>query len=214
MSRVESALRSRAAPTPVRPTLPRQLIVPAVIGLLVVIVTASTSAWQLLGAGRGLVPPRYYHVSGFIIVLATTVGQAVGWAGGSGVAYYVMMLVGFPRGFASWKLAMSVVYLGLGALPLLVYHVLFGRMSREGLEEWLSGGYPDAYWLLISGHRWVDWSLVPLGVIFLGVLWFTGESPRRSGAAQTLLALALLGTSLAVALSLAIHSPPAHLKIS
>lgn len=69
----------------------------------------STSAPQLLGIGRGLVLPEYYHVSGFVMVLATMMGQAVGWAGGSGIAYYILTRVGFPRAIFTWKLAMSLV---------------------------------------------------------------------------------------------------------
>ena len=54
---------------------------------------------------------------------------------------------------------------------------------------------------------------MPLAVIFLGALWGLGEAMRRTMLVRTVLALALLGTSLAVALSLAIHSTLVHIRI-
>jgi hypothetical protein len=200
-----------------------RLLVPVVIAaaavtiLLLVVVASSKSAWFILGAGRGLVPEGYYHVSGFFLVLATTAGQAVGWAAGSGILFYVMTLVGFRATWQSARIAMSLVYLGLGALPLSVYHILYGQwllgIPRTGLDEWLTQNYPDARWLLISAHPIVDLSLIPLAVVFLGLLWGFGERVQRNLGLQTLLALALLGTSLAVALSLAIHSTLVHIRL-
>lgn len=66
--------------------------------------------------------------------------------------------------------------------------MLFG-LSRTGLEPWLLERYPDAHWLIFSAHPVVDVSLIPLGVIFLAVLWFTGDSPRQSRLVQIVLAL-------------------------
>jgi hypothetical protein len=188
-----------------------------VVAVLVWIVRSSEAAWSLLGIGRGLVPPEYYPVSGFVIILGTTLGQAVGWAAGSGIAYYVMTLLGRAPGFQTSRIAMSVVYLGLGTLPILVFHALYGApllgLPREGLAEWLLAGHPDAHWLLIRAHPFVDGSVVPLGLAFLGLLWLTGERPARSRLVQFGLALAVLGTSLAVALSLGIHSTIVHIKL-
>lgn len=189
----------------------------AVVVVMVLIVAASKSAWFLLGAGRGLVPEGYYHVSGLVLVLATTFGQAIGWAGGSALLFYVMTLVGFKATWMSARLAMSLVYLGLGALPLLVYHVLYGQwllgIPRAGLEEWLVANHPDAHWLLITAHPIVDLSLIPLGVVVLGILWRFGEQVRQRAGLQILFWLALLGTSLSVALSLGIHSTLVHIRL-
>lgn len=220
---MESVIDSERELGPVISGTPRRLVIPTLIaavvvaGLLLAIVAASRSAWNLLGVGRGLVPPEYYHLSAFVVLLATTFGQAVGWAGGSGIAYYVMTLVGFPRGFFTWRVAMTIVYIGLGAFPLLVYHVFFGSpllgLPRLGVEGWLLANHPDAHWLLVQVHPWVDGSEIPLGLIFLGLLWFTGDAPRRHWLVQTALSLALLGTSVAVALSLGIHSTFAHIRL-
>jgi hypothetical protein len=49
--------------------------------------------------------------------------------------------------------------------------------------------------------------------VFLGLLWGTGERAREHRGVQALLALALLGTSMAVALSLAIHSILVHIRL-
>lgn len=185
--------------------------------LLMLIVATSKSAWMLLGAGRGFIPEGYYHLWGFILIFGTLFGQAAGWAGGSGIAFYVMTMVGFPGTWATARLAMSIVYLGLAGLPLSVYHIFYGGwllgLPRVGLKEWLAANYPDAYWLLIYAHPVVDLSLVPLAAIFLGLLWKFGERLQRESALQTALALSLLGTSLAVALSLMIHSTLVHIRI-
>lgn len=200
-----------------------RLLIPLVIAaaatglVLIAVVAGSKSAWFLLGAGRGLVPEEYYHLSAFLILLGTLFGQAVGWAGGSGIVFYVLTRVGFRSSWTTWRLAMSLVYLGLGALPLLVYHRLYGQwllgIPRAGLDEWLASNYPDAHWLLITAHPVVDLSVVPLAVIFLGILWGAGERVKRSLVLQTVLAIALLGTSLAVALSLGIHSTLVHIRL-
>jgi hypothetical protein len=112
---------------------------------------------------------------------------------------------------------MSIVYLGLAGLPLSVYHIFYGGwllgLPRVGLKEWLAANYPDAYWLLIYAHPVVDLSLVPLAAIFLGILWKFGDRVQRDSTLQTVLALSLLGTSLAVALSLGIHSALVHIRI-
>ena len=185
--------------------------------LLMLIVATSKSAWFLLGAGRGFVPESLYPVWGFVIVLGTTFGQAVGWVGGSAVAFYVMTTVGFPATWATTRLAMSIVYVGLAGLPLSVFHILYGGwllgIPRGGLREWLAANYPDAYWLLIYAHPVVDLSLIPLAVIFLGILWKYDDRLQRDPILQNVLALSLLGTSLAVALSLAIHSTLVHIRI-
>lgn len=221
MSRVETeVLTDKGVEAPLRPlvglVVPAALAAAAVTVVLAAIVLASRSAWTLLGAGRGLVPEEYYPLWGFVLTLLTTFGQAVGWAAGSGVAYYALTRLGM-RPSLSWKLAMSLVYVGLGGLPLAVYHGLFGGpllgLPREGLEQMLEAQYPDAYWLLVSLHPLIDGSVAPLAVAFLGLLWFTGDRPRQSRVVQTLIAVALLGTSLAVALSLAIHSTLVHIRL-
>lgn len=197
---------------------PALIAAAAVTILLLMIVVTSKSAWLLLGAGRGFVPEEYYHVWGFVLTLGTVFGQAVGWAGGSAVAFYFMTIVGFPATWTTARLAMSIVYLGLAGLPLSVYHIFYGgwllNMPRVGLNEWLAANYPDAYWFLIYAHPVVDLSLIPLGIVFLGILWWFGERVQRDSLLQTVLALTLLGTSLAVALSLAIHSTLVHIRIS
>jgi len=98
-----------------------------------------------------------------------------------------------------------------------LYHILYGQwllgIPRAGLEEWLAANYPDAHWFLITAHPIVDLSLVPLAALFLGLLWGLGERVQERRVLQTLLALALLGTSLAVALSLGIHSTLVHIRL-
>ncbi|TAK03089.1 hypothetical protein EPO44_07715 [bacterium] len=201
-----------------RPWVRPILIASATVAIfLMIIVGFSKSAWMLLGAGRGFIPEGYYHVWGFVLMFGTTFGQAVGWAGGSAVAFYVMTLVGFPAIWTTARLAMSIVYLGLAALPLSVYHILYGGwllgMPRVGLKEWLAANYPGAYWLLITAHPVVDLSLIPLGIVFLWLLWKFGDRVQREPAFQTALVLSLLATSLAVALSLGIHSTLVHIRI-
>ncbi len=189
----------------------------AVTILLAFIVAASKPAWALLGAGRGFIPEGYYHLWGFVLLFGTLFGQAVGWAGGSAIAFYAMTLVGFRAGWATARLAMSIVYLGLAALPLSVFHILFGgwllNMPRVGLDEWLTANHPGARWLLISAHPIIDYSLFPLGALFLGLLWWFGERVERNPFYQTMAAALLLLTSLAVALSLGIHSTLIHIRI-
>lgn len=222
MNRVEDTVQieiERAEQPPWRswPLAPVAIAAITVMIVLLIVVAASKSAWFLLGAGRGFVPEEYYHVSAFILLLGTTFGQAVGWAGGSAIGFYVMTLVGFGSTWTTARIAMSLVYLGLAGLPLSVYHILYGQwllgIPREGLEEWLAAQYPDARWFLITAHPIVDLSLIPLGVVVLGLLWGAGERAQRDLVLQTVLALALLGTSLAVALSLGIHSTLVHIRL-
>lgn len=219
-----SVTANAAAPSEARPAgwIPRALVAGgmaavAVAAVLALIVARTPSAWRLLAAGRPLVPEAYYPVSGYVLVLATALGQAVGWAGGSALLAYVAVRAGLPPTWTTVRAAMSAVYVGLAGLPLFVYHALFGGwllgLPREGLEGWLAANHPDARWLLLTLHPVVDLSLVPLGAVFLALLWATGERPRTSLGVQTALAMALLATSLAVALSLAIHSTLAHIRL-
>jgi hypothetical protein len=194
------------------------LIAVAIVTIvLAIVVGASRSAWFLLGAGRGFVPEEYYHLMAFLLLLATTFGQAVGWAGGSVIAYYAMRLVGFGSGWTTARMAMSLVYVGLAGLPISVYEVYYGKgllgLPRGGIEEWLVKNHPAAHWLLIAAHPIVDYSLIPLGLVFLGILWGFGARAQRDRVLQTALALAVLGTSLAVALSLGIHSTLDHIRL-
>jgi len=198
----------------IKPTVLASL---AVTILLAFIVAASKPAWALLGAGRGFIPEGYYHLWGFVLLFGTLFGQAVGWAGGSAIGYYVMTVVGFPAGWATARLAMSIVYLGLVVFPLSVYHHLYGgwllNMPRVGLGEWLTANHPGARWLLISAHPIIDYSLIPLAALFLGLLWWFGERVERNPLYQMIAAVLLLLTSLAVALSLGIHSTLIHIRI-
>lgn len=196
---------------------PALIAATAVTIVLLIVVATSKSAWMLLGAGRGFIPEGYYHLWGFILIFGTLFGQAVGWAGGSGIAFYVMTVIGFPASWTTVRLAMSIVYVGLAVLPFSAYHILYGGwllgMPRVGLDEWLTQNYPDARWLLITAHPMIDLSLVPLAAIFIGILWKFGDRVQRDSTLQTVLALSLVGTSLAVALSLGIHSALVHIRI-
>jgi hypothetical protein len=189
----------------------------AVTILLLIIVAASHSAWSILGVGRGFVPEELYPISGFAIVLALTFGHAIAWAIGSAMAFYLMMFLGYGDTWKTARNAMAVVYLVLGPLPLLLYHILYGGwllgMPRGGLGEWLAENYPRAHWLLIYAHPVNDFSVIPLAAIFLAILWKYGDRLQRETTLQTALALTILGTSLAVALSLATHSMLVHARI-
>jgi hypothetical protein len=137
---------------------------------------------------------------------------------GSVIAFYLMMFLRYGETWETARNAMAVVYLVLGPLPLLFYHILYGGwllgMPRGGLGEWLAENHPSARWLLIYAHPVVDFSLIPLAAIFLGILWKYGDRLRRETTLQTVLALTILGTSVAVALSLATHSMLVHARIS
>jgi hypothetical protein len=150
-----------------------------------------------------------------VLIMLTTIGQAVGWAAGAAIIYHVLLLAGFPRGDGVGKVAMTVTFLGLSIGPLLAYHLLFGApllgLPRTGLAEWLLENHPDAHALLVTYHPAVDLAVVPLGAVFLGVLWLTRA---RGLGVRALLAIALLGTSLAIALSLAIHATIVHVRLS
>lgn len=214
---LEPELTGKATPKLSRLWIPvlAALVVMAVV--LCVVVAISQSAWVLLGVGRGLIEPEYYPISGVVAVLATMLGQALGWVGGSALVYYILTLMNFSATWNTGRIAMSLVYVGLAGVPLLAYHFLLGQplsgTPNVGLEAWVARHYPDAAWLLFTAHPVIDLSLIPLGLIFLGVLWKTGEQPLRNLGVQLVLALALLGTSLTVALSLAIHSTLVHIRI-
>jgi len=222
MNRAEATLGMEVKRVPWPDWLGR-LWLPALIAgvvvttVLAVVVAASQSAWFLLGAGRGFVPEEYYPVWAFLLLLGTTVGQAVGWAGGSALGFVVMTRAGFKASWITARIAMSLVYVGLAGLPLLVFEIFYGAwmlgLPRVGFEGWLAANYPGAHWLLITAHPIVDYSLIPLGIVFLGGLWGFGERARQNRALQTVLALALLGTSAAVALSLGIHSTLVHIRL-
>ncbi len=200
-----------------------RLALPAGLGLLggvavlAAVAAASPSTWQLLGAGRGLIPEEYHAIWGFLLTLATMIGQVVGWAGGSALGYYVLTRLGLAPGWATLRLAATIVYLGLVSLPLLVYHVLFGGwllgLPRPEVYDWLQLNHPDAYWLLGPGHPVVDLALVPLTAVFLGLLWKVGEGLIRRPVLHVVAWLVLVLSSLAVALSLTIHATLVHLRL-
>ena len=198
----------------IRPTAIAAL---AVTILLAILVAASKPAWALLGAGRGFIPEGYYHLWAFVLLFGTLFGQAVGWAGGSAIVYYAMTVVGLPATWATTRLAMGLVYLGLAAVPLTAYHFFFGgwllNMPRLGLDEWLSANHSGARWLLITAHPIIDLSVIPLAALFLGLLWWLGQRLERDPLLQTAMTLILFLTSLAVALSLGIHSTLVHIRI-
>lgn len=189
----------------------------AVTILLLLIVAASYSAWSILGAGRGFVPEGFYPVSGFLLVFGLTFGHAIAWAIGSAFVFYLMTLWRYGATWETARIAISVVYLALGPLGLLLFHILYGGwllgMPRPGLGEWLSESHPSARWLLIYAHPVIDLSLIPLALVFLGILWKYDDRIKQDSTFQMALALTLLGTSLAVALSLAIHSTLVHARI-
>jgi hypothetical protein len=189
----------------------------AVAILLLIIVAASYPAWSILGVGRGWVPEELYPISGFAMVLALTFGHAIVWAIGSVIIFYLMIFWGYGETWKTARNAMAIIYLVTGPLPLLFYHILYGGwllgMPRAGLSDWLAENHPAARWFLIYAHPVIDFSVIPLAVIFLGILWKYGDRVQRETNLQTVLALTLLGTSLAVALSLAIHSILVHARI-
>lgn len=197
---------------------PIVIAVVAVTILLLIIVATSYPAWSILGLGRGLVPESLYPVSGFLLVVGLTFGHSIAWAALSVIFFYLML--SFLKRGNTWETgrnAMAVAYFVFGPLPLLLYHILYGGwllgMPRGGLGEWLGENHPGARWLLIYAHPVVDFSVIPLAAIFLGILWKYGDRLQRETNLQTALALTILGTSFAVALSLAIHSMLVHARI-
>ncbi|GIX46356.1 MAG: hypothetical protein KatS3mg131_0567 [Candidatus Tectimicrobiota bacterium] len=190
----------------------------AIAVLAVLVVFATRSAWQLLGVGRGLVSPEFYPYSGLLVLLGTTLGQFAGWAGGSALLVYLWRrLTQRPLTPRVVQVAVSLVYLGMAVLPILVYHVLFGPplagLPRPGLEAWVRTHHPDAYALLFPGHRVVDFSVIPLAIAVLALVWSSKERLVRHFGLQTLVLFLILATSFAVALSLAIHSTLVHIRL-
>ncbi len=195
------------------------LLAAILIGLLAfAIVMRTASAWQLLGAGRGLVPEEYYPYSGFVVIFAMTLGHFGGWAAGSALLVHAWSLLRRrPMTSAGLRSAMIVAYLGLAIVPLALYHLFFGPpllgLPREGLEAWLAETYPDAHLLLYTTHPVVDLSVIPLGGAVTGILWWASDERLAGRGLQLLLALLVMATSLAVALSLGIHSVLAHIRL-
>lgn len=223
MSHAEAVVIESGAPTRTPVWVNRNTPVAVLVAALATalgsfaIVMRTASAWHLLGMGRGLVPEEYYPYSGYAVVLATTLGQFVGWVASSAVLAYAWgRLVRRPVTPLMVHTAMIMAYLGLATVPLATYHLLFGQpllgLERHGLEAWLAGAYPDAHALLYTAHPWVDLSLVPLGIAVVAILWRTRDERLGSLGIQLLLALLVMTTSLAVALSLAIHSVFIHLR--
>jgi len=223
MTRVEAFAADEPATRAGAVWLDRGVIGPVVLAAAAIalgtyaIVVGTPSAWQLLGVGRGFVPEAHYVYSGFVIILATTYGQFVGWAGGSALlAYVVGRVTRHPVTSGVVRGSMVVVYLGLSTLPLTAFHVLYGQpllgLEREGLPGWLRQNYPDASLLVYTLHPVVDLSLAPLAVAVIGILWRASDARLARRALQLVLALLVLATSLAVALSLAIHSVLAHVR--
>ncbi len=206
------------------PTGWMRLAAPAAVALaitavvLAVVVALSPSTFALLGAGRGLVEEDYYPAWGFVLVLGTVVAQVIAWVAGSALVFYLLTLAGRASGWGTVRLATTLVYLGLIGVPLLLYHALFGGwllgLGRADVSEWLLQHYPDAHWLLIGAHIWIDLALIPLTIAFLAVLWRLGERIAQLPRAQTLLWLVVCLAALAVALSLTIHSTLVHLRFS
>lgn len=196
------------------------IVVAVVVAILAgaLVVMANQPVWQLLGAGRGLIPEEYYHLSALVIVMATTLGQFAGWIIGTAVLAFAWHLLGKPVTPLYVRGAMTVIYLGLVALPLFFFHALFGQplagIPREGFAEWVAANHPGAYGLLFSAHPIVDLSLIPYAVITLALLWGLGDRVLRNRGLQIVLALVVMATSFSVALSLAIHSTLVHLRIS
>lgn len=195
------------------------IVVAAAVAVLVaaIVAMANEPVWALLGAGRGLVPPEYYQLSALVIVTATTLGQFAGWIIGTAVLSFAWHLLGKPVTPFFVRGAMTVIYLGLVALPLFFFHVLFGQplagIPREGIAEWVVQNHPGAYGLLFTAHPVVDLLLIPYTVIVLALLWGLGDRVLRVRGLQIVLALVVVATSLSVALSLAIHSTLVHIRI-
>ncbi|MDP2605992.1 MAG: hypothetical protein Q8S00_25905 [Deltaproteobacteria bacterium] len=76
------------------------------------------------------------------------------------------------------------------------------KCANAEWKEWLAANYPDAYWLLIYGHPMGEFSLIPLAIVFLGLLWKYEDRVQREPMFQN-----------ALALSLAIHSILVHIRI-
>lgn len=197
---------------------PVALAAVVVAAVAAAVVLATPSAWRLLGAGRGLVPEPYYPYWALVLLLGTTYGQAVGWAAGSALAAYAWgRVTGRPGGPRAIRGAMILAYLGLAVVPVTLYHAVFGRplagLPREGLPERLAASYPDAHALLFTAHPVVDAAPLALAVAVVWMLWRLDDARLGRAAVQTLLALLILGTSFAVALSLGIHAVLVHLRL-
>ncbi len=189
-----------------------------IVAVAVLVVFTSKSAWLLLGVGRGLVTPAFYHYTGLLVVLGTTFGLCAGWAVGSAFLVYIWHLLGSATTLNVVQVCMSTAYGGFAILPILLYHLLFGQplagLPRPGLAAWVLQAYPDAYWLLFPGHWVTDLLMIPLLIAGLALLWGGKEQWWRHRGVQILMLFLMLLTFFAVALSLGIHSTLAHLHLS
>ncbi len=190
----------------------------AVIVLAMVIVFTSQAAWHLLGAGRGLVTPEFYHYTGLLMVLGMTFGQFAGWVIGSALLVYVWgRLTANATTLRVVQVAASIVYCGLAVVPVFSYHFFFGQplagLPRPGIAAWISQNYASAYWLLFPGHHVVDVLVIPFLIAVLVLIWGMRERVVSHWGMQTLVLFLIMATSLVVSLSLAIHSILVHIRL-
>ena len=168
-------------------------------------------AWQLLGVGRPVVPEGLYPVTAMAVLLITTGGLAVAFAGGTMSLLALWQILGKEVSFAAVRVFAGVSYLVVTLLPTSFIH-LYG-IPRPGLAHWLQTQNPDAYQVLFGMHRAVDLSHFVLAFLGIGLLWGLGDKLRTSRVAQAAFVVVLLLTFFGISVTLGFHSTLVRIQI-
>ncbi len=169
-------------------------------------------AWHLLGVGRPVVPDAFYPLTALAVLLITTGGLAVAFAGGTMSLLALWQILGKGVGFATVRVFAGLSYLFVTLLPTIFIH-LYG-LPRPGLAQWLQTQNPDAYQVIFGLHRVVDLSHFLLAIAGIGILWGVGDKLQTSRVAQAAFVVVLLFTFFSVSLTLGFHSALAGIHIN
>ena len=174
-------------------------------------IVVSTPAWYILGVGRPLVPEFLMPVTGFVVLLMTTGGLSVAWAGGTISFLELWEVLGNRTTFASVRVFSGLSLLIVWFLVATFLHIF--AVPRPGLEAQLLGQDPALQYALYTFHRYNDFMHFVLAVGALGMLWGYGEGLLRNRLAQVVTLVLIWLTFYCLSLTIGLHAAASRLVL-
>ncbi len=167
-------------------------------------IVVTTPAWYALGVGRPLVPEFLMPVTGFVLLLMTTGGLSVAWAGGTISLLGLWEVLGHRTTFASVRLFTGLSLLIVWFLVATFLHIY--AVPRPELEAQLLGQDPALHYALFTFHRYNDFMHFVLMVGSLAMIWGYGENLLRNRLAQVVTLVLVWLTFYSLSLTIGLHS--------
>jgi hypothetical protein len=167
-------------------------------------VLVTMPAWYVLGVGRPALPEFLMPVTAFVLLLVTTGGLTVAWAGGTVSLLGLWEVLGKKMTFASVRLFAGLTLLIIWFLVATYLHIC--AVPRPELETQILSQNPALHYALYTFHYYNDVMHFLFAIAALAMIWGYGEGLLRHRLPQVVTLVLIWLTFFSLSLTIGLHS--------